>query len=631
MIEPVIAAVRPRVTSPVTGDSVLLQEEVLDLLEQGIHQPIVLVGRRSSGKTTALRHLAAVLPNARDLHWIDDAKSDIPPSSPDNYPVICTRRRSPGWGRSTELRLLPWGEDELIEYLLAVHPDHCREVISRTADGRSLNGSPHWWPIVLDILASDNTVPDVQTAICMHLNAILPINKFRDRAERYCLLACEESLEPDHVDHAYDVLKELRQAGLSKTHEAQLAHPAIRRRLAAEYLVEMLKSSDPRPALAVRLPRDLLVDAGVALADDPKILKLLWRQLREFHLTWSNNDRCMGTLISLLRFADPDWRPKSLPTGIDLGGAYLDNVDWPQVCLRESDLTKADFSGAVLTGADLRKSYLNFANFSSACLESARLTKAGGRNTDFSRARLRNAIFSRSKFVEANFTDAVLESTTFDHASCIRANFSGACLREAQMSETDLSQCQFDEADLTAAKLNGVQLSGVDLRTPILDQTDFTKAWMAEVNLENVDWTDATLPGVYMPGSYLTGSRLQRANLQNADLRRAMLGEIDWEGADLRGADLRGAVFHMGSSREGLLSSPYASEGTRTGFYTDEFTEQHFKPPEEIRKASLRGCDLRGANIEGLDFYLVDLRDACLTPDQLAYVEQCGAILTTED
>ena len=61
------------------------------------------------------------------------------------------------------------------------------------------------------------------------------------------------------------------------------------------------------------------------------------------------------------------------------------------------------------------------------------------------------------------------------------------------------------------------------------------------------------------------------------------------------------------------MGSPLASEGSRTGFYTDEYDQQWYKAPEEIRKANLRGADLRGAKIEGFDFYLVDLRDANTT------------------
>ena len=107
----------------------------------------------------------------------------------------------------------------------------------------------------------------------------------------------------------------------------------------------------------------------------------------------------------------------------------------------------------------------------------------------------------------------------------------------------------------------------------------------------------------------------------------AGLADIDWEGASLRGADLRGASFHLGSSRSGLVGSPTVSEGTRTGFYTDEYGEQDFKAPEDIRKANLRNADLQQAIVAGVDFYLVDLRGAHYDSQQEEQFRRCGAIL----
>ena len=90
---------------------------------------------------------------------------------------------------------------------------------------------------------------------------------------------------------------------------------------------------------------------------------------------------------------------------------------------------------------------------------------------------------------------------------------------------------------------------------------------------------------------------------------------------------MREAAFHLGSSRSGLVGSPIACEGSRTGFYTDDWSEQDFKSPEEIRKANLCGADLRGARIDNVDFYLVDLRGALLDPEQVVHIRRCGAIL----
>ena len=125
----------------------------------------------------------------------------------------------------------------------------------------------------------------------------------------------------------------------------------------------------------------------------------------------------------------------------------------------------------------------------------------------------------------------------------------------------------------------------------------------------------------------MTSSSMRGASFRNADLSGAGLAEIDWEGADLRDADLSHATFHLGSSRSGLVFHAPPMEGSRTGFYGDEYREREFKSPEVVRKANLCSADLRGAKIDQCDFYLVDLRGALCTPDQREHLRRCGAIL----
>jgi uncharacterized protein YjbI with pentapeptide repeats len=130
-----------------------------------------------------------------------------------------------------------------------------------------------------------------------------------------------------------------------------------------------------------------------------------------------------------------------------------------------------------------------------------------------------------------------------------------------------------------------------------------------------------------LTGALLTGSSMPRARFDGARLDNAGLAEVDWPGVSLRGAELRGASFHLGTTRNGLVGSPIACEGSRTGFYTDDYTEQDFKAPEQIRKANLCHADLRGADITDVDFYLVDLRHAKYDPEQEEHLRRCGAIL----
>ena len=150
---------------------------------------------------------------------------------------------------------------------------------------------------------------------------------------------------------------------------------------------------------------------------------------------------------------------------------------------------------------------------------------------------------------------------------------------------------------------------------------------LARARLDGVDLEDATLPGAVLVDANLTATRLAAALLRGAVLTRARMAFVDLEGADLRDAWLDSVVFHLGSSRSGMVFSPLACEGSRTGFYTDDDQHLDSKPIEEIRKANFRRADLRGAHVHDTDWYLVDLRDAQYDPQQGEYFRRCRAFL----
>jgi flagellar biosynthesis GTPase FlhF len=74
MLEPRRAPVRPRVISPVTRDTLPLDDEILDLIERRWRGVVWLTGGPGSGKTTALAHLAAVLPSSAKVALRDVAE-----------------------------------------------------------------------------------------------------------------------------------------------------------------------------------------------------------------------------------------------------------------------------------------------------------------------------------------------------------------------------------------------------------------------------------------------------------------------------------------------------------------------------------------------------------------------------
>jgi len=165
------------------------------------------------------------------------------------------------------------------------------------------------------------------------------------------------------------------------------------------------------------------------------------------------------------------------------------------------------------------------------------------------------------------------------------------------------------------------------LRKATLRGARLTGAQMAECDCRGLVLPGAAMDGADLRCADLTGAVLSRASLDNARLRQVCAADVDLSGASLRDADLTGMTFHMGSSRSGLLSSPIASEGSRTGFYADDLLREQYVEPEEFREANLTGVDLRGAVIDFVDFYLVDLRGALYDDGQAEQLRRTGAIL----
>ena len=314
---------------------------------------------------------------------------------------------------------------------------------------------------------------------------------------------------------------------------------------------------------------------------------------------------------SLLLALDPQWKPSGKPSGkLLLEKAHLSGARWARVALPGATLAGADLSNADLEGADLHGVDASLTSFRGATLRAARLTDA----------RLFGAVLRRADLTSAALGGAVLRGADLRGARLVDASLRGAFLLRARL----------EGADLTGADLGASHCRALDLRGVTLDRARFTGSQMQNCRLDGMRIDGACFEDAKLGGAHLTGSVLTHAVLRDAVLASAKLADVSWEGADLRGANFDSAIFHLGSSRSGLVDSVIPSEGSRTGYYTDDYEEQHFKSPEEIRKANLRGADLRGAAVERADFYLVDLRDARYDAREGDHFRRCGAILRTK-
>lgn len=556
MVRPQRAAVVPRVLSEISGDPFPIDEMLLPHL--GKAGLVALLGPFGAGKTTALGHLAASMPDCL-LLFDEDTPLEIVEEAARASLVVYAGEEPCFRTHTARLRLAPWGRDEALDYLMAAHPARCGAVMRLLAadpDVKKLEGTAELWRAVLDRLAQGS--PGVAAALA----AIATRAPRDDRILLHRVVL--------HARQAYEVAVSVRTKGDAA---------ALR---------------SPLPLAVIRGAERLL--AGDAAA-------------REFLATLCAGpaDDRQPMAASLLLALDPAWRPGAAPR---LASAHLAGAKW-----RGADLRGAALAAADLAGADLDAAVLDRADAAQASFRGASLRGAHLRGTNLSGAYLRYA----------DLAGAVLARAHLFGASLLDAKLPGADLAEAV-----LLKAQVAGADLSGANLSGATCRGLDLRAARLDGANFSAANLRECHLDGVRLRAARFDHADLFGACLTGSELPRACFRDARLRDVKVADVRWEGADLRGADLTGAIFHLGSSRSGLVESFLASEGTRTGFYTDEFDEQHFKAPEAIRKADLKGADLRGARVLDTDFYLVDLRGALYDEEQERHFRRCRAILRTK-
>ena len=595
-----------------------LEDAVLPWFEEHQSGIIEIVGPHGSGRTLALQHLLAILPQSSHIRFLDDDATDEMAWIASGALVICGSLTA-HFGCDNVVAsfpLTPWGEDEFIEYLLAAHPAECRSVMERmaaSADSDLLQGIPELWRLVLDRMAADESVLDVKSALRHELDKLLTIDRIRKLVRRFCIV--RQAIPEQSVDHLHKLLQD---------HDCDpallrlLRYEGVQVVLAAEGIVAALRSAGKSDYLRKRLPRRLVQE--VAACMDQRL------RTRLDAIMMVKDASRHATAASILHAASIGWKPGRFRQP-DLTGAYLNDAAWPKINLSKFCLGGADLSGADLSGAKLNEAACAMANLSETKLSKASLIAIKAMNANFSRSDLSSIRAPRGDFRFANFEDANLERASLQYALFADANLSVAKFCEADFSYAELCDANIEDADFSGANFRWANLERLRLWQGVFYAARFTLANLALCDLEAMELPDAEFEGADLSEALLTGSIMPRANFQNANLKLSGLADIDWEEANLRDANLNGCTFHLGSSRSGLVGSPIASEGTRTGFYTDEYEEQSFKAPEEIRKANLCGADLRGAIIENVDFYLVDLRGALYTDDQKEHFERCGAIL----
>ncbi|MBL8805187.1 MAG: pentapeptide repeat-containing protein [Planctomycetes bacterium] len=523
------------------------------------------------------------------------------------------------------LQLAPWGEDECIEYLLHAHREQCTSVMRRLRDAgdlASLGGVAQLVSAVLDTLAADESALSAAEALDRRVNELLARAPDRAALEALCL---QSALEPEYVA----ALAERRSAAPRFEGEFKLLrHPIARASLAARALLAALERGELPEGTLENLGADVVRCTAPLVRVAPSAIRAL---LERFE---SAKPKEAGLVASLLHAADANAFAKWIASRVgkrdkpyQLHAARLSGAPWTGFQLANAALPNCDFSRAALVRCNLSGAQLHGARFQRSDLSGANLTEVQAPHAQFVRAALVSTNAARANFKHADLRHADLSGAQLLAAQFEHANLRFAILRGASLSKSVLRMAEFEETDFTAANLNGADLRGCDFTTSVLREACLDYARVNGATFVELDLSGVSATRADFSEAALYSASLRHAKFADASLRCAGLANLDAEGADFTGADFAGATFRLGTTRSGLVFHAPPMEGTRSGFYSDEFFDSPHRAPEEVRTANLRGATLLGANVEWTDFYLVDLRGALYDARQAQHFRRCGAIL----
>lgn len=601
-VRPAVAHVRPRVVTGRPGEPVLLEEWVADRLSSGRPGIAHLVGPPGAGKSTALRHLAARFEGCAELALFDEVR---PPADVTAGRLVVVARSSADVG---DLTLAPWTRDDLIEYVLATHRDRAASIVERAGAGASgrlpLHGRPGAWVAVVEALALDGDVPDLPAVLERLIDADLTLASAQVLGQRLLF-----AVGPPRPAWPLLEFEEVRQVLMWRAllKEIEITGRRIDREIP-------LWLDDP--------PLGVYASAGRYLPEGGDARRILARMVVEREDEYGGAAALLNAVdreavrpLLAARKGPAHLRRAHLP-GVDLAGL----TEW--IHASEANLDGANLAGtaiarasrAFLAGAQLWAALLTDGDFTEAELDRADLSRVEAHGANFHLASLRGADLTAGRFQRAKFDRADLRDARLDGAAFTGAVFTGARLAGASLHWADLSHARLD---------------GVDLRGCTGETATFHRAHLADAMLEGLHFRAPDFTEANLDRALLTDTRFPRADLRGASLVEAGLAGVSWPFADLRDADLSRASFHLGSSRSGMLFAG-TSEGTRTGFYTDELRDLGHKDPAEVRVADLRGADFTGAHTDDTDWYRVDLRGARHDAAQRRHMAATGAILGRE-
>lgn len=187
------------------------------------------------------------------------------------------------------------------------------------------------------------------------------------------------------------------------------------------------------------------------------------------------------------------------------------------------------------------------------------------------------ADFDGSSLDSAELLGAKLQHATFNPLESKDAEPKNASLQMVGLGDADLTNAEFRQANLTAARFQEQQQTTLPTReSMILPSPAF---------LHGTDFRNANLFLANFKGCYFYGTKLERAFIRGADIFEAHLEEADW-GSYKIGEENKKEELHFAVSIYRRLKVWYTQKG-----YYDIAAKFYYREREAARKGASRWND----------------------------------------
>ena len=250
---------------------------------------------------------------------------------------------------------------------------------------------------------------------------------------------------------------------------------------------------------------------------------------------------------------------------LDFSGRQLAGADFTGALLCHCSLNGTNLKDAILFAADLRfadmrEAIIDRADLRGACMAGADLSAASLIDTD-----MRDGVLLKPTATGGDLVAVVHDEATggLERAVARGANMKGARVSDSMIVQTDLTDCNLENAKFIRANLSLTNLTGC--------------------NLQGADFTEAVLSGAIFRGAIFSNTILDNADLSGANLIGAIFDNVDFSKVDLTDAMLPKGVENMEMSFQEILVNH------------DRWVKSNGKAG---KRAELSETDLSGQNLE---------------------------------